>query len=229
MMRLRQLWGFLLLLGAACPAFGMSVHVGPFEDVYGLHNLMSLTAGTDRAMVIESISGGYYSSGSRSSYAVYDRIRNYFFSGPNNLSSIRGGGMCLMGVFLDDGFPAAKPATLVFNTRELLEFNELRPEIGQVFFIGDGRVGYNDLSAYDSTAETPRQIFHVPDNATRVAFGFTDIHYADNAGYGLDVTPEIFQYAQPIPAPIASVAALAMLGVLGARRRSRKRGVSTSY
>jgi hypothetical protein len=87
-------------------------------------------------------------------------------------------GMFLVGVFLtDDPPPKSAPERLDFTKGE--RFKTLAPEIGQTFFIGDGR----------------GRAFRVPRGATRLFLGFADAYtgghfyqghpgyYANNGGH----------------------------------------------
>lgn len=73
----------------------------------------------------------------------------------------------LVGVFLDDSIPnGAAPTTLDFSNdigALGVDFASLMPELGQIFFIGDGITSGGDF-----------QEFIAPVGATRVAFGITD-------------------------------------------------------
>jgi len=71
----------------------------------------------------------------------------------------------LVGVFLDDSIPSgAPPSTLDFSLLGLgVDFMSIEPELGQIFFIGDG-----------VTAGGAFQEFVAPLGSTRVAFGITD-------------------------------------------------------
>jgi Ca2+-binding RTX toxin-like protein len=90
------------------------------------------------------------------------------------------GYMSLTGVFLTDDTP---PATTVVPRLDFTEgtglghnFPGLKPLIGQVFFIGDGRVGTGQ-------GNLPLQEFTVPDDATRLYLGMMDpVTYDDNYG-----------------------------------------------
>jgi hypothetical protein len=74
-------------------------------------------------------------------------------------------GMFLVGVFLTDEPPSTSaPKRLDFTKRE--RFRTLAPDVGQTFFIGDGR----------------GRTFRVPDGATRVFLGFADA-YSDGHFY----------------------------------------------
>lgn len=101
--------------------------------------------------------------------------------GPTNINAYqgisgivhRGNGMFLVGVFLTDAEPKdPAPETLDFTDGE--DFESIEPEIGQVFFVGDG-VGKRFLA---------------PPDATRLFLGFADAalytgdpgYYSNNAG-----------------------------------------------
>jgi hypothetical protein len=83
----------------------------------------------------------------------------------------RRNGMFLVGVFLTDEPPSTSaPERLDFTKRE--RFRTLAPEVGQTFFIGDGR----------------GRTFRVPGRATRVFLGFADAYsgghfYQGHPGY----------------------------------------------
>ena len=88
-------------------------------------------------------------------------------------------GFYMVGVFLDGSQPATPPATLNFTHDH--SFSGLAPELGQVFFIGDGLEG--------TGSGTPQQ-FEVPTGATDLYLGFPDAYnfegapgyYGDNGG-----------------------------------------------
>jgi len=97
------------------------------------------------------------------------------------ISGYQGPGGALVGVFLDDAIPnGSPPETLNFNADGLgTDFERLQPQIGQVFFIGDGKM----------SAGKP-QVFVASPNATRLFVGLIDgsffsgpsTCYTDNAG-----------------------------------------------
>ncbi|MCW5981803.1 MAG: hypothetical protein KIT09_27200 [Bryobacteraceae bacterium] len=96
--------------------------------------------------------------------------------------------MFLAGVFLDDRVPAdPAPARLDFSSNH--SFETLSPDIGQVFFIGDGKTGEGSGAV---------QQFGIPATATRLFLGIADaplFHgdpgaYDDNTG-SLSVTHQI--------------------------------------
>lgn len=85
---------------------------------------------------------------------------------------LHGKTMFLVGVFLTDAEPSDPPEEplerLDFSADALTEnFDTLAPNIGQVFFIGDGRQ-YTGYGTY--------QRFIVPANATRLFLGFADAY-----------------------------------------------------
>jgi hypothetical protein len=92
----------------------------------------------------------------------------------------------LVGMFLEDALPASAPPTLRFYDSDSSQggiqtnFAALSPQIGQVFFIGDGRTG---------TGRGAIQAFNVPPTATHLYFGYVDLCngvttgcYSDNSG-----------------------------------------------
>ncbi len=93
----------------------------------------------------------------------------------------------LVGLFLAGRAPETPPPTLDFSAAARgVAFAELAPQIGQVFFIGDGLTG---------TGEGDTQRFLVPSGATHLYLGYADGAafqgspgwYRDNTG-GLDAT-----------------------------------------
>jgi hypothetical protein len=80
----------------------------------------------------------------------------------------RRNGMFLVGVFLTDEPPSTSaPKRLDFTKRE--RFRTLAPDVGQTFFIGDGR----------------GRTFRVPNGATRVFLGFADAYSGGHFYQGL--------------------------------------------
>ena len=78
----------------------------------------------------------------------------------------------LAGVFLGpEGSPEQAPSGLTFSETD--SFEELRPQIGQVFFIGDGTVGVNN--------KTLRR-FLIPPGASRLFLGVTASCRTDTLG-----------------------------------------------
>jgi hypothetical protein len=102
----------------------------------------------------------------------------------NDISGIQANdaNMFLVGVFLGPGLPGSAPASLDYNGTTLtLSELSYAPQIGQVFFIGDGLTG---------TGTGSTQMFDVPTGATRLFLGFADAgdfsgnpnDYGDNPG-----------------------------------------------
>lgn len=76
----------------------------------------------------------------------------------------------LVGVFLDDASPTGQATPPPLEVTEPPDFYELSPDVGQIFFIGDGT--RSDTKLGDSLGQI--QYFHVPNGATRLFFGTTD-------------------------------------------------------
>ena len=125
----------------------------------------------------------------------------------------------LVGVFLSDAVPnGGAPSGLDFSPAGLgIEFPSLSPQLGQVFYIGDGKTSGGDF-----------QTFIAPAGATRLFFGITDGFafvgepgaYDDNDG---SYRIRIGVNQVPIPEPetyALMLAGLALLRVVARRRRS---------
>ncbi|HYX31945.1 MAG: hypothetical protein M3Q07_23175 [Pseudobdellovibrionaceae bacterium] len=93
-------------------------------------------------------------------------------AGMNNLSNIKAPINSLIGIFLDDRTPEqrpASPATLDFNEGVGRNFKTLAPELGQIFFIGDGKDASGKL-----------QGFTVPTGTTRLYLAIMDAYEWNN-------------------------------------------------
>jgi len=142
-------------------------------------------------------------------------------SGFGGISGFLSDGMGpLVGVFLDNSIPnGATPARLDFTAGGLgTDFLSLTPDLGQVFFIGDG-----------VTSGAVFQEFIAPAGATRLALGIPDGFgfvgspgaYDDNDGsyrirIGINEIPTV-----PEPCTMLLVGA-GLLGLAGFRRKFRK-------
>jgi Flp pilus assembly protein TadG len=99
----------------------------------------------------------------------------------NGISNITGCPMnAVIGVFLNDQQPSkyGSPSALDFSTDNARNFATLRPELRQVFFIGDGLM--ND--------KTTPQHFIVPDGATRLFVGNMDEYEWNNNSGSRQIT-----------------------------------------
>jgi hypothetical protein len=98
------------------------------------------------------------------------------YLGVGGISGYKGPHGALLGVFLDGNVPSEGPAPMTADfteSGESTQFETLYPELGQVFFIGDG---YNDAGSV--------QTFVAPFGATRVLLGVADGRfYSGQPGY----------------------------------------------
>ncbi|TWT85732.1 hypothetical protein Pla123a_05390 [Posidoniimonas polymericola] len=126
----------------------------------------------------------------------------------------------LTGVFLDDSVPSAGPApsTIDFTPAGIgVDFPELSPELGQVFYIGDGVTSGGVFQEFTAPAGATRLFLGIPDG-----FGFSGPPgaYDDNDGsyrvvIGVNELPVI-------PEPTAAtLVALAACCFARAQRRRR--------
>jgi hypothetical protein len=120
----------------------------------------------------------------------------------------------LAAVFLGPSLPGSLPTHNVVSSIDELSYS---PELGQVFFVGDGRTSGDLL-----------QQFLVPDGATRMYFGIADAStfwgdpdfYDDNLG-SYNIEYSVSGQSTPVPEP-QTVALLAFgFGALGVIRRRR--------
>jgi hypothetical protein len=126
----------------------------------------------------------------------------------------------LAGVFLDDSIPdtGPAPATLDFSTGGIgIDFASLSPDLGQVFYIGDGVNSGGDFQEFIAPTGATRLFLAIPDG-----FGFVGPPgaYDDNDGayrvrIGVNQIPVV-------PLPAAAWSGLALLGGLGVVRKLRR-------
>jgi hypothetical protein len=94
------------------------------------------------------------------------QVTSHTLGSVNGLSNITAPINSLVGVFLDDtpmeSRPAA-PAALDFGTVEARNFSTLAPQIGQVFFIGDGKDANGILQSFIVPAGTTRLYLAIMD------------------------------------------------------------------
>lgn len=141
--------------------------------------------------------------------------------GANGLSNVAGNTQLpLLGVFTTDTDPfgSAAPAGLSWDANIPVS---LSPLLQQVFYIGDGRTGYQDaagsLLQFTAPASATRLYLGVAD-----AYGFngTTGYYNDNLG-SYAVTASLAAVPEPEAYALLS-SGLALLGIM-ARRRARRR------
>jgi hypothetical protein len=131
----------------------------------------------------------------------------------SGVSGYLGPAFSLAGVFLTSApLQAPAPGTLDFRSTGLgINFNSLSPQIGQIFFIGDGQ-----------NAAALNQTFYAPAGATRLFLGLPDCYqgssdpgfYGDNSGsFSVTVTPE----------PGSAALLLFGFAIVGARRKRSSR------
>lgn len=92
----------------------------------------------------------------------------------NGKSDLAAPATSVVGIFLgpDTPTPGDEPPQLVFDTAAKRDFSELRPQLSQPFFIGDGRDEAGD-----------QQRFIVPEGATRLFIGVMDAYeWGNNQG-----------------------------------------------
>ncbi len=124
--------------------------------------------------------------------------------------------MALVGVFLNDAVPVGIPPG---RRTDLTNFTSLANlDIGQIFFIGDGRTG---------TGTGAIQQFFAPAGATRLFLGTADGHeWNNNSGAAL-VTINTNAVA-PVPEPEAWASMVLGLGLAGWVARRRKAKLATA-
>lgn len=153
-------------------------------------------AGGRKTVTFSSISGAWTCSPSVPQYGPDGTSTGCFQPGGQNifdpggpfssyhLTDLEG---AVAGVFLQDSLPTAQPPGLRFYQSNAAlggiptDFHVLSPEIGQIFFIGDGLTG---------SASGSIQVFVVPPAATHLYLGYVDSCnggaapgcYSDNSG-----------------------------------------------
>jgi hypothetical protein len=119
--------------------------------------------------------------------SCYVGVNNFIPTGPFSGLEMTDFSRPLVGMFLEDTLPTSAPPTLTFYWADSSQggvqanFAALSPQIGQVFFIGDGRTG---------TGTGAIQAFNVPRTATHLYLGYVDLCdpggppgcYSDNSG-----------------------------------------------
>lgn len=135
------------------------------------------------------------------------------------ISGYQGTQGALVGLFLGSGIPTgiAPPITLDFSVIGT-DFMSLSPEIGQIFFVGDGQTSGGDFHEFVAPTDATRLFLGVPD-----AFSFNGVPgaYDDNDGsytvrVGINQVPTT---TAPVPLPASVLLLLAALGGLGLTRK----------
>jgi|LGOV01.1.fsa_nt_gb hypothetical protein len=189
----------------------------------------TFSATSGQVLTFSNISGSVsYNSGGNwwgpDGYGARGNCQSYGgISGINNFRR-----QALIGLFLEDTETVdPAPPSLNFSDIGLTDsFDQLYPDINQLFFIGDGLTG---------TGSGHIQIFHVPDTATRIFLGFIDFnddtfyaYYHDNLG-AHTATFDI----NPVPVPSAVwLLSSGLFSVVAVKRRFKKCqgiGVRTCY
>ncbi len=120
----------------------------------------------------------------------------------------------LTGVFLNDLIPTTG-APLVLDYPGGLDFATLSPELGQVFYIGDGTTSGGDFKEFIAPTGATRLFFGIPDGFSFVgepgAYDDNDGAYRIRVGVNAEPTPVI-------PLPATGLMLLSALGALALRR-----------
>lgn len=128
----------------------------------------------------------------------------------------------LTGVFLTDAVPSSgAPGTLDFGPGGLgIDFINLAPGIGQVFYIGDGKTSLNVFQTFLAPVGATRFALGIPDG-----FGFWGAPgaYDDNDGsysirIGINDVPTTDPHSVPEPGNLALLL-LGLVGIWAGRRR----------
>ncbi|WP_272004680.1 hypothetical protein [Roseovarius sp. ZX-A-9] len=202
---------------------GMLRHSGatPEEALETLPDSIAV-AGGDVVRVLDPVVGGinfFNGPGVLFGPEGNSTLTSSSISSFGGISGYKGTQGALVGVFLANSIPTgvAPPATLDFGTIGT-DFATLSPEIGQIFFIGDGQTSGGVFHEFVAPVSATRLFFGVPD-----AFGFNGVPgaYDDNDGsYQIRVGVNEVPTLTPVPLPAT---ALLLLGALGGLRVLRKR------
>lgn len=127
----------------------------------------------------------------------------------------------LVGVFLDGSIPngSSPPPTIDFTSAGIgIDFLTLAPDLGQIFYIGDGVTSGGDFQSFEAPTGATRVFFGIPDG-----FGFVGLPgaYDDNDGsyrinIGINETPS----AIPVPAAVW-LFGTALFGLIGFTKRKK--------
>ncbi len=127
----------------------------------------------------------------------------------------------LAGVFLSDAIPlTGAPGTLDFSPTGVgIDFATLMPELGQIFYIGDGKNASNDFQTFIAPTGATRLVLGIPDG-----FGFNGPPgaYDDNDGsYRIRLGINEIPTEVPEPGSVALLL-LGLTSLVFARKRATK-------
>ena len=132
------------------------------------------------------------------------------------ISGYKGPGGSLVGVFLDNEIPLTSPPAALDFTADgyRTDFPSLEPELGQIFYIGDGLTG---------TCNGARQRFTAPEGTTRLLLGIMDAFGSDTTlpGFYTDNSGSFF--VNVVPEPSLGLLSLVSFATLARLRRRRAR------
>jgi hypothetical protein len=205
-------WSFLIRHGGPTP-----------EEIQETHPDLFPISGGDTLRVLDPAVGGIsFYNGFGSPYFGPDGngASGSNLSAIGGISGYRGPQGPLVGVFLDDSIPTSgAPATLNFDPSGLgTDFLSLNPELGQVFYIGNGVTSGGDFQEFIAPAGATRFGLAIPDG-----FGFVGYPgaYDDNDG-SYQVRIGVNEIPVDPTVPVPSSLLLVSLGVCGIRQLRRK-------
>lgn len=140
-----------------------------------------------QTITFDALNGGANNSNSQVRFSADGNtgwVIDNFGGNENGMSNIRSPINAVIAVFISDGRPdqngTATPSVLDFSTASSRDFQTLRPQRNQIFFIGDGRRDNGEI-----------QHFVVPEGATRLFIGTMDgWEWSNNVG-GFEVTAHV--------------------------------------
>ena len=135
-----------------------------------------------------------------SPYAGVPRNFGDGISAPTNLNRVD----ALVGLFLGTGSPTGATTPAQINNSGGLNFASSAPQLGQIFFIGNGRSGDTHAGDFGGAVQT----FIVPAGATRLYLGTTDGYgwYNNNGSFIVDLAKGVDMHIPEAPLPPTSTA-----------------------
>ncbi len=140
-----------------------------------------------QTITFDALNGGANNSNSSVRFSADGNtgwVIDNFGGSENGISNIRSPINAVIAVFISDGRPdqngTVTPSVLDFSSASSRDFQTLRPQRNQVFFIGDGRRDNGEI-----------QQFVVPEGVTRLFIGTMDgWEWSNNVG-GFEVTAHV--------------------------------------